>query len=444
MVKPFIWSAHLPPSAETPSGVNLHYLSHVMTTAESHVVAASEDILAANGQKLLAKGARIDPAVRERLLTYKLRKPLEDCVAVEAGLDSAKFAHLAEEMLSQHALLARLCNTGPPKSAVLSLSKLFLSPPVRSLISVYSSSRPDRLRHAVGVAMIAMGLARRLRPGDPGYQQTLGLAGMLHDIGELYIDPQHFESDTELESERWRQIITHPLLGFRVLKDMAGAGPPVAHAVLLHHERLNGHGYPRSVMGAQLTLDGQIVGVAEWLMALVDSGLTPISRASVSAKLMPGEFLPELLESLANAAPGSEEIAWATVAIPDLLDSKVERLHTIGQVLDRFLKSRSWIQDQLNQDIGDCKPVLQTAQKRLLSLQSAFSSTGLDSAPPEVLLREMTAHNDPRLQLELLTIVDELYWRLRDLERRSWQREVQLKPNEHAVIRELVQRIRDG
>jgi HD-GYP domain-containing protein (c-di-GMP phosphodiesterase class II) len=441
---PFTWSDHLPSASDTSSGVNPHYLGHVMVTAESHVVAASEDIVAANGQKLLARGARIDPAVRERLLAYKLRKSLEDCVTVEGGVDPAQFAPLAEELLDQHTLLARLCGDGPPNSAALSLSKLFLSAPVRSLLNVYASSRPDRLPHAVGVALIAMGLARRVRPGDPGYHQMLGLAGLLHDVGELYIDPRHFDRDTPLDSERWRQIISHPLLGFRVLTGMAGAGPSVAQAVLLHHERLNGHGYPRSVMGTQLVMDGQIVGIAEWLMALVNSGLTPISRASVSAKLMPGEFHPELMNCLASAAPAAEEISWATATTHALLDEKVARLQAVGGVLDRFLKSHSWVQAQLTQDIGDCRPVLQTALQRMLILQSAFSSTGLDSAPPDVLLRELIAHNDPRLQLEVLTLVDELYWRLRDLERRAWQREVQLKPKELAVIRELVQRVKNG
>jgi len=66
-------------TTEASETVNPHYLDNVVATARSHELAASEDIVSGNGVKLIAKGTRIDAAVRDRLLEHKLRRPLENC-----------------------------------------------------------------------------------------------------------------------------------------------------------------------------------------------------------------------------------------------------------------------------------------------------------------------------------------------------------------------------
>src|SRR5205814_10663286 len=106
--------------------------------------------------------------------------------------------------------------------------------------------------------------------------RTLAIAGLVHDIGELYIDPAYLQRDAHLTIEQWRHIVTHTLVGHRVLREMAGAGRAVADAVLLHHERLSGFGYPRSIGGETFVLDGQIVAAAEWLRGLAGSGTSPL------------------------------------------------------------------------------------------------------------------------------------------------------------------------
>lgn len=70
--------------------VNPHYLDHMVHTAERQELQASEDIIAGNGMKLLAKGARIDAAIRDRLLDHKLTKPLEECVVAVGGIGAVE------------------------------------------------------------------------------------------------------------------------------------------------------------------------------------------------------------------------------------------------------------------------------------------------------------------------------------------------------------------
>jgi HD-GYP domain-containing protein (c-di-GMP phosphodiesterase class II) len=427
------------PVADDPNQVNPHYLNYVVATTEHHAVEVTEDIVSGNGIKLLAKGARIDPGVRDRLLQHKLQKPLEDCVQVVGGVVPERFGPIANALLTDFPLVATLCRgDGTAQPIPASLMRLKLSGPVQSLLTVYSEYQGDRLRHTVGVAMVAMALGRKLVPGDIDRHRLLALAGLLHDVGELYIDPEHLKRGAQLKPEQWRHIVSHPVIGHRVLKDMEGAGPAIANAVLVHHERLDGFGYPRGVAGSALPLDGQILGAAEWLMALLESGLMPLARASVATRIIPGEFSPELVHAISDAAAHTDA---GQSGPPTPLEDAVPRVARIGATMRRFTQHRGWIDEQIGKARGELRRTLSSGLERMQRLQTAFSSTGLNTADAEVLLRQLAALQDPLIHLEVITIVQEIEWRLRALERETTLRGGLLKPEEDAVMRELIARL---
>jgi len=248
-------------NADSAQATNPHYLDHVVCAAQSHEIEVAEDIVAGNGIKLLAKGARIDATTRDRLLQHKLRRPLENCVQVAGGAISARLAPIGDALLDKHPLMRALCASKNVRGAPASLAALSLSMPLQSLLTVYAQSHDERLDHAVGVAMLALSFARTLMPGDTDRHRVLATAGLLHDVGELYIDPAYLRKGTRLEAEQWRHIVTHPLVGHRVLRDMAGAGQEVANAVLLHHERLDGQGFPDGLRGEEIPLGARILAV---------------------------------------------------------------------------------------------------------------------------------------------------------------------------------------
>lgn len=429
-------------SEANDNSVNPHYLEHVVSTGRDYDVEASEDIVAGNGMKLLAKGARINADVRDRLLQHKLSKPLEDCVQVVDGVVPARLSGIAEELLEQHTLLAALCASRPSQQPLpTSLSRLRLSGPVQSMLTVYGDYQGERLKHTVGVSMIAMALARQLLPGAIDEHRVLALAGLMHDVGELYIDPAYLRRDARLGPEEWKHIVLHPVVGHRVLNKMEGAGPAVAQAVLMHHERLDGFGYPHSLQGDQLPLSGQILGAAEWLMALIESGVSPLERASVASKLIPGEFNAELLEwvaATARASPGMQ----AARETPAPLAMAVPRLERVAATLGRFLPLRPWIEARAAGASSELRSSLESGIQRMLRIQMAFSSAGLDTAPPAQLLQELGELQDSRVHLEVMLVLRELEWRLRELERESLLRSGLMRPEEDAVMQELIARLK--
>lgn len=427
--------------AGNPDGTaNPHYVDHVVATAAARGIEATDHIVASNGMKLVAKGARIDPGMRERLLQHKLAQPLENCVSVVDAVSDEKLRGVAAGLLEQHALLRALCADDRARQVPESLASLRLSTPLRSLLSVYAESQPDRLHHGVGAAMLALALARRLRPGEIDRHRALAVAGLLHDVGELYIDPVYLQRETKLGPEQWRHIAAHPVAGHRVLGGMAGAGRVVADAVLLHHERLDGFGYPRGVADAQFTLDGQIVAIAEWLMALHESGFVPLARAGLAPRLMPGEFDDALLDAVAQAARSSHEVTAETVA-PVSVDDALPQIERIGATLARHREMLPWIDERIAQAGPALRALLEAGQRRVLRVHASFSSMGFDAMHPAVLIAELAALNDAQVHVELASQLRELQWRMREMHRQTLLRAWLLPPADADVVRELMARL---
>ncbi len=432
----------MPPKPDdTNAEVNPHYLNHVVSTSETHEVAVSEDIVTGNGIKLLAKGARIDAGTRERLLRHKLAKPLEDCLEIVDGIIPARFEPVAVGLLDKHPLLKALCAAEKVRAVPESLASLSMSMPMQSLLTVYCQQQQARVEHAVGVAMLAMALGRKLLPGEIDRHRTLATAGLVHDIGELYIDPVLVKKGTRLDAAQWRHIAAHPLIGHRVLRDMVGAGAAIANLVLMHHERLDGFGYPHGIRGDDFTLDGQILAAAEWLMGLVESGVTPLLRASMATRLIPGEFTPALLDAVSSAARIAPDMPIELAGAPPL-EQVVPRILRVAATLGRFLDERAWIEAQIYTAPPAVRSVLESGLRRIQRIRASFSSTGLDAEAPERIVAELAALRDAHVYAEIVTLVGEMEWRMRELEREQRLRAGQLDADGQALINTLVVRLK--
>lgn len=418
------------------SEVNPHYLDHVVASAATHDVEVTQDIVGRNGMKLLAKGARIDAEVRDRLLQHKLSRPLEDCVAVAGGVSGEQIRDTAQALLDRYPLLAALGADARAQAVAQSLGGLKLALPVQSLLTVYAEHQPDRLEHCVGVALLAMSLGRRLRPGDVDSHRLLATAGLLHDVGELYITPAYLQRGTDLQRDQWKHIASHPVSGHHVLREMEGAGQAVAELVLSHHERLDGFGYPRGLAAEQFSTDAQILACAEWLMGLIESGASPVAHASVATKLMPGEFSDTLLQIVRAASRASDESSHLADEGRNLHEV-LPRAIRVAEVLRRFTESRLLIRARISDTNPELRAMLALCGQRMQQLQAAFSSAGLDLHSPQHIVQEL-APQDAEVELEVVALVREFSWRMRELKRAALLRSGLMSAADQTLVQEVI------
>ena len=422
--------------------VNAHYLGHVMSVADTHTVEASEDILTGNGIKLIARGSRIDAATRERLLQHKLRKPLEESLRVDGGVTPRQLMATAEELLERLPFVAGLCGKGTAKGGgtVLELlGRMEMSPPMQSLLTVYAAHRPHKLAHAVGVCLVAHGLSQALR-GDVSQQRLLRSAGLLHDVGELYIDPALLEHAGRLAPDQWRHVAAHPIVAERLLKRMPGVGPEVAQVVLQHHERLDGFGYPHGMRIEKLGLPGQILSAAELLVGLLESGPRPLTRATIAMKLIPGEFARGLVDIVAAGRNGEE--AAPEQELSAAVAQAEHRVARIAATLQRFRGAGDVMQQAAAVAGPQIRQVIEHGVLRLQRIQVAFSSTGLDAHSPGEVLSQLKSLGDAGTYQEVLIVLRELEWRLNEIERESLMRTSLVSPSEMPAMLRLVQMLK--
>jgi putative nucleotidyltransferase with HDIG domain len=116
-------------------------------------------------------------------------------------------------------------------------------------------------RHAAAVARFSQDMAQSVGM-SPQDRELAHTAGLLHDIGHFALSDRVAERGRTLTDEDWGAIQRHPELGAEMLRDLGMYGP-VAELVLAHHERIDGRGYPKALLGGEIPEIAKIISVAE-------------------------------------------------------------------------------------------------------------------------------------------------------------------------------------
>jgi len=142
---------------------------------------------------------------------------------------------------------------------------------LNGLVKVFSTAAEMQDPYAAGhqqrVAHLAAALGQEMG-FSPEQVEGLKITGFLHDLGKVAI-PSHILNKTGmLTIVECNVVKTHPQLGYDLLKDIEFPWP-VAQAVLQHHERWDGSGYPSKLSGNDIILEARILAVADVVEAML-------------------------------------------------------------------------------------------------------------------------------------------------------------------------------
>lgn len=102
---------------------------------------------------------------------------------------------------------------------------------------------------------------------DAAHRERLMFGSMLHDIGKLGISEQILLKPAPLTPEERAVVQTHPLIGARLVSQV-DALRDLADAILHHHERMDGTGYPDGLPAEKISLDARVIAVADSFSAM--------------------------------------------------------------------------------------------------------------------------------------------------------------------------------
>jgi len=96
---------------------------------------------------------------------------------------------------------------------------------------------------------------------------AIRIGALLHDIGKIAVPGEILNKPGKLNNIEMEIVRTHPLIGYNMLKNIDFPSE-VLHAVLQHHERLDGAGYPEGLKNGEISLSPKIVAVADVVEAM--------------------------------------------------------------------------------------------------------------------------------------------------------------------------------
>ena len=119
----------------------------------------------------------------------------------------------------------------------------------------------------VRIRATALGLGLSLAGLD---MMALSIAADIHDVGKLAIPVSTLDKESRLTEQEWALINRHPEWGYKMAALAFPSLPEVADCILLHHERLDGSGYPCGLTAADIPMLSRIVAVADVFTALTE------------------------------------------------------------------------------------------------------------------------------------------------------------------------------
>jgi putative nucleotidyltransferase with HDIG domain/PAS domain S-box-containing protein len=126
---------------------------------------------------------------------------------------------------------------------------------------------PQTAGHQRRVAQLAVAIAREM---DFSLNRLEGIrvAGLLHDLGKIAVPIEILSKPGELNNLESEFIKSHCQTGFDLLNKIDFPWP-VLEAILQHHERLDGSGYPSGLTDKEIILEARILGVADVVEAMI-------------------------------------------------------------------------------------------------------------------------------------------------------------------------------
>ncbi len=130
----------------------------------------------------------------------------------------------------------------------------------KSLLSVSTTTAtrrdPYTAVHQQRAARLACAIAREMDLSGR-LIEGIRIAGILHDIGKIYVPAEILNKPGQLTETEIDLIKTHPQIGYEILRGIEFPWP-VAQIVLQHHEKINGSGYPSNLSGKDILLEARI------------------------------------------------------------------------------------------------------------------------------------------------------------------------------------------
>lgn len=189
---------------------------------------------------------------------------------------------------------------------------------LRGLLITVDAKDHYTFKHCQEVSERAIALARAVGLSEERVR-VLEVAGSLHDVGKIGVPTDILRKPGALSPDEWRMMHQHPQLG-RMLLHQVSQKEEMLQAVLHHHERCDGMGYPDGLKGEEIPVLARILAVADAFSAMIAD--RPYRKALALQEALDElrrnigkQFDPELTRKFIKLVEDGE-IQWRALSLP--------------------------------------------------------------------------------------------------------------------------------
>jgi HD-GYP domain-containing protein (c-di-GMP phosphodiesterase class II) len=376
---------------------NLNIIENIISASADADFYLTEDVYDIEGNKLLGKGYKITPVIKEKLINRVLKKSLETSITSSSSI-TADDIHNETQALIKNTLFLQHFNP-ELKLHLSALKYLELAPLASLLLTIQKHNCKEAFEHSLFMMLIARLIAKKLKY-DTSQIYDLTIACLLHDIGELYC----VLPDTKnISLENWRSIMTHPIIGSSVVSQHMHYSASVSQAILEHHERNDGSGYPNHLLAENSSEIGKVLIVAEAFSGMVRRKYE-INNLITTLKLVNHDF-PSSQHSALIDLLYSVKSGGGLKAEHPILDHLLAQLLNIEEII------------KLLQSLTSSNPKLEELSEYLILRLSRICQTiyasGFTNTIDLSMLEQIRLDDD--MNNELFITINELEWKVKDV-----------------------------
>jgi HD-GYP domain-containing protein (c-di-GMP phosphodiesterase class II) len=175
---------------------------------------------------------------------------------------------------------------------------------VKSLAAAIDGKDPYTRGHSERVSRFSVAIAQRLGLDDDEVEK-IRISALLHDVGKIGIDDKILKKPAALTDEEYDVMKKHPQKGYKIMSQIP-AMKEFLPGMYMHHEMVDGKGYPQGLKGEEIPLMGKIVAVADTFDAMTTD--RPYQKA------MKFEDAVARIESFVNTRYDAEVVGAFTAA----------------------------------------------------------------------------------------------------------------------------------
>lgn len=258
------------------------------------------------------------------------------------------------------------------------------------------------VEHARDVARLAIAIGREAGLSDSKLRD-LAYASLLHDVGEVSIPDTIIDKTGQLTKKEQDAVKSHPLVGYRVISDIAGLENAAAY-IRWHHEKIDGTGYPDHLENDSIPLEASILQVADIYVTLCSRrpyrealGREEALRVlqTFAGRNFPSSVMRLLLQLRDDSGVSQEELE-GTLVIPEEMDQDLTPaqektgLYVMAMILGQLASERHpHLKAHLLVTLSVCRGFskaisLPEPSRTRLELASILHETGMVIVPSKI------------------------------------------------------------